>query len=140
MAGVKTDLDALEAVRTRMPENSPFVMVNLLRYREWADYDDRTDMKPRSGRDAYYHGHLELTIRIVRRLGGHVQWFGHVQVPVFAPKEEHWDDVLLMHYPSFNTVLTLMADPEYQETLFHRTAALADRRVFATLAATEIAT
>jgi uncharacterized protein (DUF1330 family) len=138
MAEIKTDLDALEAVRKLMPENSPFVMVNLLRYRPQADYGDRPDVAPMSGRDAYYQGHLALTIRLVRQLGGHVQWFGHVQVPIFAPKEEHWDDVFLMHYPSFDTVLALMAEPEYKATLFHRTAALADRRVFATVAAEEI--
>ena len=138
MAGVQTDIDALREATKLMPENSPFVMVNLLRYKDQADYGGRKDVSPCSGREAYYKGYSVPTFKIIRSLGGRVFYFGHIQIPVFAPKDEKWDDVLLVQYPAFSAVVALVSNPQYQANLHHREAALADTRVFATLSGEEI--
>jgi uncharacterized protein (DUF1330 family) len=138
MAGVQTDVEALRDALKLMPENSPFVMVNLLRYKDQADYGERKDVPACTGRAAYYKGYSVPTFDVIRRLGGRVFYFGHIQIPVFAPREEKWDDVLFVQYPAFSAVVALVSSPEYQANLHHRDAALADTRVFATLSGTEI--
>ena len=48
---------------------------------------------------------------------------------VIAPEEEHWDEVLLVRYPSIQAFAKMLADPEYKEATKHRTAALAEARL-----------
>lgn len=138
MPEVRTDVDELQTALKLMPANGPFVMVNLLRYRAQADYANGSGMAPCTGREAYYRHYAEPVFHIIRRLGGEVFWFGHVQVPVYAPKDEHWDDVLLVRYPAFSAVIALLNDPGYQACVVHRVASLEDTRVLATLPGTEI--
>ncbi|MCK9284108.1 MAG: hypothetical protein M0P39_07480 [Rhodocyclaceae bacterium] len=138
MTAVQIDRNALLEAIKDIPANSPIVMVNLLRYRDQADYGNRS-MPPCSGRVAYYQRYAVPTFEAIRNLGGRVLWFGHVQVPLFAPQDERWDDVLLVEYPSFACVLSLVNNPLYQVSEVHRTAALLDTRVMATTTAHEIA-
>ena len=139
MTTITTDMSVIEAGLRQFPADQPLLMVNLLRYRDWADYGPDSDAAPSSGRDAYYQRYAAPTFGIIRRLGGRVFSFSHVQIPIFAPAGENWDDVLLVEYPTFAAVGQLLADPEYQIHVVHRIAALADTRVFATLRGTEIA-
>lgn len=45
---------ALLAAAGAIPADTPIFMVNLLRYREQADYGDRPTAAPCSGREAYF--------------------------------------------------------------------------------------
>ena len=139
MTEVTTDLDVLEAARRLMPANTEFTMLNLLRYRPQAEYHRQDGTAPISGRKAYYERYVPPTFKIIRRLGGGVFWFGHIQVPIYGRSDEKWDDVLLVRYPSFEALVALIGDPEYQANVHHRMAALADTRVLATLTGKEIA-
>jgi uncharacterized protein (DUF1330 family) len=49
------------------------------------------------------------------------------------PSQEWFDDIMLVSYPSFQSTLDLMADEGYKAVAFHRTAALEDSRLFATV-------
>lgn len=51
---------------------------------------------------------------------------------LIAPPGEHWDQLLLVRYPSAAAFLAMLADPEYQAATVHRSAALADSRLIAT--------
>jgi hypothetical protein len=57
---------------------------------------------------------------------------GHVAVSVIAPEGEEWDDAVLVEYPSRKAFLDMLALPDYQAAVFHRTAALDDSRLIAT--------
>lgn len=55
-----------------------------------------------------------------------------VHLALIAPKQEQWDLLLLVRYPSSAAFLSMLADPEYQAATVHRSAALADSRLIGT--------
>ena len=124
--------EAVLAAAAAIPKDQPVIMINLLRYREQADYGDRTDMPKCSGREAYYGPYATASFPLVEKLGGKVFWLGKVLAGVIGPPDERWDDALLVEYPSFGALQALFADPAYQANVFHRTAALEDSRLIAT--------
>jgi uncharacterized protein (DUF1330 family) len=69
----------------------------------------------------------------VRGVGGQVQLLAQAKVALIAPAGEQWDEVLLVHYPSRQAFLGMLADAEYQAATVHRTAALADSRLIGCL-------
>lgn len=114
------------------PEGEPVVMVNLLRFREEAD--DRDAPTPRSGRAAYaeYSRHV---MPLLAAVGGKPLWMGRAHAALIAPEGEAWDEVLLVQYPSRAAFLQMIRSAEYRAIVHHRTAALADSRLIATVAA-----
>ena len=129
MRTVDIDPAAVLAAASVIPEGQPIVMINLLRYREQADYGGRTEFTPCSGREAYYQRYAPVSSRLVMADGARILWFGDVLGRVIAPPEERWDDALLVEYPSFGALQRLFANPEYQAAVLHRTAALEDSRL-----------
>ena len=56
-------------------------------------------------------------------------WRGDVRSTFIAPKEEQWDEVLLVHYPNRQAFINMISSSAYKETMLHRTAAIADSRL-----------
>lgn len=115
-----------------IPKGVPVVMLNLLKFREVANYADATEA-PCSGREAYqrYGAHA---IGAVKAIGGEVLWYGSAVGSLIAPPDESWDEILLVRYPSIDAFVKMMMAPEYQAIAKHRTAALEDARLVATVA------
>ena len=114
------------------PEGQPVVMVNLLRFRgQAADLDGRS---PRSGRAAYaeYSRHV---MPLLAAVGGKPLWMGRAHAGLSAPEGEAWDEVLLVQYPSRAAFLQMIRSAEYRAIVHHRTAAVSDSRLIATVAA-----
>lgn len=114
------------------PEGQPVVMVNLLRFRgQAADLDGRA---PRSGRAAYaeYSRHV---MPLLAAVGGKPLWMGRAHAALIAPEGEAWDEVLLVQYPSRAAFLQMIRSAEYRAIVHHRTAAVSDSRLIATVAA-----
>lgn len=106
-------------------------MLNLLRYRETADYSAHPDLAPPSpvsGRDAYatYAAH---TLPLLSAVGGEVVFSGHARPFLIGPADEEWDEVLLVRHKSAEAFLSFAQNEEYLAGLGHRTAALADSRL-----------
>ncbi|MFT4572092.1 MAG: hypothetical protein ACI8TX_002193 [Hyphomicrobiaceae bacterium] len=109
----------------------PIVMLNLLRYREQAEYPQGYGAEPCSGREAY-HRYGEVVVARIATVGGELVWMGSAQFSVIAPAGEEWDDVVLVRYPSREAFLEMVAQPEYIAATPHRTAALEDSRLVVT--------
>lgn len=58
MRTVEMHSEDVVAAADAIPEDAPFFMLNLLRYKEQADYGDRTDVAPSSGREAYHQRYI----------------------------------------------------------------------------------
>ena len=127
------DVQAAEGV---IPEGAPFFMLNLLRFRERADYGDRADVAPSSGRGAYHERYVPAFGKIAARVaadGIRVFWVGDVFARVVGPTDERWDEMAIVEYPSFSAFRRVTESPEYEaEAAPHRTAALEDWRLIAT--------
>ena len=127
------DVQAADGV---IPEDAPFFMLNLLCYREQADYGDRTDFASLSGREAYHQRYLPAFGEIAARVaagGVRVSWMGTVLARVVGPTDERWDEIAIVEYPSFAAFRRITESPEYEaEAAPHRMAALEDWRLIAT--------
>jgi uncharacterized protein (DUF1330 family) len=105
------------------PENGPFVMVNLLKFKETAEYADGSDADL-SGARAYarYGKGIQACLAAV---DGKQIYAGPVTGLMIGEVEELWDMVALVEYPSLAAMQKMMSSPEYQAIEVHRKAGLA---------------
>ncbi|HET8849548.1 MAG TPA: DUF1330 domain-containing protein [Marinobacter sp.] len=128
MATVNPSQEELKKVLEETPKNHPVVMLNLLRFRDRAEYvDESLDC---SGRDAYKR-YMREAAECVRAVGAEVIWSGRSVGSLIAPPDESWDQVLLVRYPSIDAFLAMIESSEYRGVVKHRTAALEDSRLVA---------
>lgn len=120
----------LPEILKSIPENVPIVMLNLLRFRDRAAYREGTFEG--SGREAYLR-YLEVANQKVREVGGEAFFMSRAVGAVIAPADELWHEVLLVRYPSIDAFATMLAAKDYRAVTFHRTAALEDARLIATI-------
>ena len=107
------------------------VMLNLLKFRETADYTGLDAIKPDeaiSGKQAYKL-YTEHTLPILDKMGSKVLYFGTASNFLIGPESETWDAVLLVEHESAAKFISFAQDPEYLKGAGHRTAALADSRL-----------
>jgi uncharacterized protein (DUF1330 family) len=105
------------------PENGPFVMVNLLKFKETAEYADGSDADL-SGAKAYarYGKGIQACLAAV---DGKQIYAGPVTGLMIGEVEELWDMVALVEYPSLAAMQKMMSSPEYRAIEVHRKAGLA---------------
>jgi uncharacterized protein (DUF1330 family) len=127
----------LPGILAALPQDRPIVMLNLLRFNEQARY--RHGETPCSGREAYAR-YAQVAEQKVQAVGGQVAYMGRVKGLLIAPPDEHWDEVLLVRYPSASAFAAMLAMPDYMAATRHRTAALDDARLIATIEAAAQAT
>ncbi|MEM6663470.1 MAG: DUF1330 domain-containing protein, partial [Pseudomonadota bacterium] len=108
-----------------LPRDTPLNMLNLVRVRPWADYGD--DRKV-TGPDAYA-AFGAGSKPVLDRVGGRILWRGTMEGMLIGPADEHWDYAFIAYYPNAEAFLAMLADPDYQQAVIHRTAAVADSRL-----------
>jgi len=128
MPSLNPSQDQLKRFAEQMPAGEPILMLNLLRFNDQAVYPAESGHPPCSGREAYAV-YSRTAIKKVRSAGGDVEIMANARVALIAPEQEHWDEVLLVRYPSPEAFLAMLADAEYRAATIHRTAALADSRL-----------
>lgn len=107
------------------------IMLNLLRFREWADYSASPELAPAtpiSGKQAYQQ-YIEHTLPFLRQSGGEILFMGDGGNYLIGPPTERWDAVLLIRQNSVNSFLAFESNEEYMKGIGHRTAAIEDARL-----------
>ena len=112
-----------ENVQGFIAVEGPVQMVNLLKYREKAEYEDgrETDL---TGAEAYSLYAQEM-IKLVEASGGRVIFAGAVKNALLGDIEELWDQVGIVEYPSSKDLIKITMSPEFQAIEVHRIAGLA---------------
>ncbi len=105
----------------RAPDG-PIHMLNLLKFRERAEYPDGRDDDV-SGAEAYARYGAAVT-RMIEALGGRVVWSGSPSVLVIGDGEPEWDQVAVVEYPSLEAFVSMTSSEEYQAIHVHREAGL----------------
>lgn len=131
MGSIEPAPEAVQAFLDETAGGTPIVMINLLRYRERADYPPEADVEPCSGREAYGR-YGQAVFPLLAKVGAAPIWAGAVANTLIAPAGETWDDAVLIEYPSRDAFIEMTSSAEYQAIAFHRSAALADSRLIAT--------
>lgn len=106
-------------------------MLNLLRFREVADYSLFSDLKPEgqiSGKEAYYL-YMENTIPLLENAGSKLLFHGSCGDFLIGPPDEKWDYMLLVEHRSVEDFIKFADNPSYQAIAGHRTAALEESRL-----------
>lgn len=113
-----------------LPRDEPIHMLNLLRFREHAEYPEGHEHhgKGWSGRRAYEE-YGKTSGPIFRRVGGSIVWRGAFQTMVTGPDDKEWHDGFVAQYSGSSAFFEMIKDPDYQLAVVNRTAALVDSRL-----------
>lgn len=100
----------------------PIFMVNLLKFRDRAAYEDGRETAL-SGREAYaIYG--RAVMQILPKFGGRAVFAGDVTFLALGQVEELWDEVAIAMYPERGAMVRMSMSPEWQAASVHRTAGL----------------
>ena len=102
--------------------DGPIYMVNLLRFKDKAEYQDgrATDL---SGREAYGL-YAEGVSKLLTEVGGAVVFNGGVERLMLGEVEDLWDSIAIAMYPSRGAMLKMMMADGMKDISVHREAGL----------------
>ncbi|MGB5258506.1 MAG: DUF1330 domain-containing protein [Woeseiaceae bacterium] len=124
---IDPERDQFEAFKA-LPRDTPVMLLNCLRFRDTAAYDD--------GREATgvqaYAAYGRESGPIFRRVGGEIIWRGRPEVVLIGPRDERWDMIFVARYPTAGAFLEMVTDPDYRIAVKHRQAAVLDSRLIRT--------
>jgi uncharacterized protein (DUF1330 family) len=103
--------------------DGPIYMVNLLKFKDKAAYEDGRETTL-TGREAYdIYG--AAVSQLLKEFGGAAMFAADVERLMLGEVEELWDEVAIAMYPSRKAMLDMMQSPNMQEIATHRAAGLA---------------
>lgn len=107
------------------------VMLNLLRFRQIADYSATPALAPPAPITgaAAYQLYMEHTRPHLERSGGQVMFLGRGGSFLIGPPDERWDAAMLVRQSSLDSFMAFASNPEYLAGMGHRVAALEDSRL-----------
>jgi len=107
------------------------VMLNLLKFRQKADYSNLEQLKPAreiTGEEAYQL-YMKSTLPELEKAGGRIIYYGKCNGFLIGPETEKWDALLVVEHASVIKFMEFAQNKDYQKTAGHRTAALEDSRL-----------
>ncbi|WP_232298176.1 DUF1330 domain-containing protein [Erwinia typographi] len=107
------------------------IMLNLLRFREIADYSANPELapgKPISGSEAF-NCYIQHTLPFLRESGGDILFPGTGGPLLIGPENERWDLAMMVKQSSAESFLDFANNSEYLAGIGHRTAAIEDSRL-----------
>lgn len=109
----------------------PVVMLNMLRFKEEADYSNLAHLAPNStiSGQAAYDKYMECTMPFLKDAGSEILFYGESNSFLIGPTEEKWDRILLVKHAGVAEFMKFAQKEGYLKIAGHRTAALADSRL-----------
>ncbi len=103
--------------------DGPIYMLNLLKFKEKAEYEDGRETNM-TGTEAYAIYGAEV-VGHLSKVGGAPMFSARIERLMLGEVEELWDSVAIAMYPSRQAMLEMISSPEYQASAVHRAAGLA---------------
>jgi len=113
------------AAMMKLPDEGPIHMLNLIRLREKAAYEDGRDA---TGAEAYA-AYGKESGPIFTGVGGRIAHAWDPKLTLIGPEAERWDIAFIAEYPNAAAFGEMVKDPAYQAIVFHRQAAVSDSRL-----------
>lgn len=107
------------------------VMLNLLRFRDVADYSAHPGLKPDtpiSGSEAFDR-YIAHTLPYLKDSGGELMFVGDGGAFLIGPEHERWDRAMLVRQSSVASFIAFASNEAYLAGLGHRDAAIEDSRL-----------
>lgn len=150
MAPIEIHLTDLAVAAKSIPENTPVVMINLIKFKPQTTYPEGSPHSPLSGQEAYLTRYGGAFFQLSASMSSssssdsdesekHIEpvkplFLGKPQANLIAEPyggKEVWDMVGIIWYPNFATFRTLLESNEYQEqALPHRLASIEEYRLY----------
>lgn len=124
---IDPERDQFEAFK-ELPRDQPIMMLNLVRFRDKAAYEDNREA---TGAEAYAR-YGEESGPVFRRVGGEIIWRGKPELMLIGPDDKRWDVIFIARYPTAGAFLEMVTDPSYRIAVKHRQAAVHDSRLIRT--------
>ena len=123
--------EALDVAELSATPGRPVYMLNLLRFRETALYQDGRDEPPCSGREAYYERYIPAFRRLIGERAPQRVFAGNALAKLVGPAGARWDIVAVNEYADFATFRAIVDTDAYRnEAQPHRLAALDEFHMF----------
>ena len=107
---------------TDEPEKGPIKMLNLVKLKDKAQYQDGRESDI-SGLEAYMIYGKEV-VEHLEKVGAKLIFSGVVDRLMIGEADDMWDLVAIAEYPNRKAMLEMIMDPDYFETAKHREAAI----------------
>ena len=107
---------------TDEPEKGPIKMLNLVKLKDKAEYQDERESDI-SGLEAYAIYGKEV-VEHLNKVGAKLIFSGVVDRLMIGEADDMWDLVAIAEYPNRKAMLEMIMDPDYLETAKHREAAI----------------
>jgi uncharacterized protein (DUF1330 family) len=116
-----SDPRQIEELMKPGPEG-PIFMVNLLKFKDRAEYDDRRETAL-SGREAYMiYG--RAVSQLLPKFGGRAIFAADVTFLSLGRAEELWDEIAIASYPDRASMVRMSMSEEWRAIAVHRNAGL----------------
>ena len=132
---VDIDMAEVERLEATVEADAPVFVLNLLRFRETAEYPAGVAPVGGTGREAYFNGYLPAFGAIAAELGVvgiKPVWIGGVAGAIVGAPDERWDAVAIVEYPRMTSFRQIVGTDAYRTRAEPmRRAALAEWRLIA---------
>ncbi len=107
------------------------VMLNMLRFRETADYSATPELAPETpiSGAAAFQKYIDHTLPYLHETGGDLVFLGSGGQFLIGPEAERWDMVMMVRQTSVESFLAFASHKAYLAGMGHRTAAVMDSRL-----------
>lgn len=112
----------LHAFGQNGPEG-PVQMLNLLRFREQANYPAGSEHSACTGAQAYAR-YGENMLTVLKQVGGTVEVLSQCHTPLIGEARDHFDHMVIVRYPTRHALLEMLGSAVYKDVVVHRTAAV----------------
>lgn len=123
MIAVLEPTDAQLSAFADADQTQPIAMLNLLKFRDRAEYTDGRDAGALTGRDAYGL-YAAVAMQQVAEVGGRFFWGAPDTATFIGNESDSWDMVAIVRYPSRAAFLEMIDKPAYRAAIPHRDAGL----------------
>ncbi len=125
----RAQFDAFKA----LDRDAPLNMLNLVALNDLAKYpgDHPLARAGTTGAQAY-RAYGTASAPVLARVGGTITWRGQFDTTLIGPTDEIWDVMFIAAYPNAHAFLAMISDPDYQEGVVHRQAAVKTSRLIRT--------
>jgi hypothetical protein len=114
MNPIEITLQALNAAERAIPPGQPVYMLNLLRYRAYARYEDGFDAAPCSGREAFHERYRPAFRRLAAGKPLVRMFSGPVLASLVGPQGERWDEAAINEYGDFAAFRSIVDTETYR--------------------------
>ena len=103
--------------------DGPIYMVNLLKFKDTAQYEDGRDTDLTGA--AAYALYGTALMPLLAEHGGRIVFAGAFSWLMLGQADDMWDQVAVVEYPNRAALVAMSTSPAYAEVAVHRTAGLA---------------